>query len=189
MKPLGICSFQVAVHKALFHVSGYLNDRYYKCNDLIIENDSVKVMREVFGGLANLYLNIQKKPYVITVASSYLRDMPSETGWDGYERISNEKSTLTFELLDSKKIEKTVDLTRADRIVSVGRGIDKDDLERIFVPFYTTKSTGTGLGLAISKRIAEEHGGELLVASEPGTGTTFTLKIPTGSAPSGGRSR
>ncbi len=59
-----------------------------------------------------------------------------------------------------------------------GRGIPADQIEKIFVPFYTTKHKGTGLGMTISKRIAEQHNGTLTVQSEPGKGTTVTLTLP-----------
>ncbi len=61
-----------------------------------------------------------------------------------------------------------------------GPGIDPDVLERIFEPFFTTKrdTGGTGLGLSVSLGIAESHGGSLTVASEPGHGTTFCLRLP-----------
>ncbi len=61
-----------------------------------------------------------------------------------------------------------------------GPGIDPVVADRIFEPFFTTKrlTGGTGLGLSVSLGIAEEHGGRLTVASEPGAGTTFTLCLP-----------
>ncbi len=59
-----------------------------------------------------------------------------------------------------------------------GVGIPADHLERIFNPFFTTRSEGTGLGLAIVHRIIQGHGGRIEVASEPGRGTTFTLLFP-----------
>lgn len=58
-----------------------------------------------------------------------------------------------------------------------GEGIPKEDLGRIFLPFFTTKSRGTGLGLAIAQRIAQEHGGRLEAHSQPGTGTRFVMEI------------
>ncbi|MEJ2230164.1 MAG: PAS domain-containing protein [Nitrospirales bacterium] len=59
-----------------------------------------------------------------------------------------------------------------------GIGISKEDREKIFDPYFTTKSTGSGLGLATSYSIVRNHGGVLSVKSEPGEGSTFSLLLP-----------
>jgi signal transduction histidine kinase len=61
-----------------------------------------------------------------------------------------------------------------------GHGMSEKTLKQIFDPFFTTKRAkgGTGLGLAIAYRIIDEHGGNISVASEIGTGTKFTIRIP-----------
>ena len=61
-----------------------------------------------------------------------------------------------------------------------GPGIPKENLKKIFEPFFSSKGygKGTGLGLSIAKRIITEHGGEISVVSEEGKGTTFRIKIP-----------
>jgi len=58
--------------------------------------------------------------------------------------------------------------------------MNKDQLEHIFVPFYTTKAEGTGLGLAIAYRVVKEHGGKISVKSENNKGTTFYIYLPIG---------
>ncbi len=63
-------------------------------------------------------------------------------------------------------------------ISDTGLGIAREHLDRIFQPFFTTKSQGTGLGLAIAARIIEQHGGRILVESAPGQGTAFTIVLP-----------
>ena len=63
-----------------------------------------------------------------------------------------------------------------------GTGIRKEDLGRVFDPYFTTKPSGTGLGLAIVHRIIESHGGEIRLESEPGRGTVFTILLPAGAA-------
>jgi PAS domain S-box-containing protein len=59
-----------------------------------------------------------------------------------------------------------------------GAGIDPATLERIFKPFYTTKTRGTGLGLPITRKIIEAHGGRIRAESEPGKRTSFYVEIP-----------
>jgi len=59
-----------------------------------------------------------------------------------------------------------------------GAGIDPADANRIFEPFYTTKSCGLGMGLAISRSIIDAHGGQLAAATPDGPGTTFVITLP-----------
>ena len=68
------------------------------------------------------------------------------------------------------------------RFADTGAGIPEDTLDRIFIPFYTTKSNGTGLGLAISQRIVKGHGGTIEVQSRLGEGTEFILRFPSATA-------
>jgi signal transduction histidine kinase len=73
------------------------------------------------------------------------------------------------------------------RVRDNGPGIPAERLERIWNPFYTSKSTGTGLGLSICKKIVEGHGGSMEVRSDPATGTEFLLTLPKGGPSEGMR--
>ena len=59
-----------------------------------------------------------------------------------------------------------------------GEGMDKDTLEKIFTPFYTTKHYGTGLGVCLSKEIIEAHNGSLNYTSVPNKGTIAKIVLP-----------
>jgi signal transduction histidine kinase len=59
-----------------------------------------------------------------------------------------------------------------------GVGIDREDITKIFDPFFTKKDMGTGLGLSIAYKIIEKHKGRIIVESEKGKGTTFTIELP-----------
>jgi signal transduction histidine kinase len=89
------------------------------------------------------------------------------------------------ESLENRNKAINISTTIDDSIVSIivrdeGKGISPEDLKFVMDPFFTTKrdSGGTGLGLSISYNIIKVHGGELVITSEPGKGTTATIKLP-----------
>jgi signal transduction histidine kinase len=63
------------------------------------------------------------------------------------------------------------------RVTDRGPGIEAESLEKIFVPFYSTRKNGSGIGLSLSRQIMRMHRGDLTVRSEPGVETTFTLRF------------
>lgn len=76
--------------------------------------------------------------------------------------------------ISADKVDNYIDVSFGD----TGAGIPEEGREKLFKPFFTTKSTGTGLGLAISNRIVEAHGGKITFESELGKGTTFKVRLP-----------
>jgi len=85
--------------------------------------------------------------------------------------------------LDNEEDCKIIELLPGEQAVIVrfedtGKGIEGEYLDSIFDPFFTKKSKGTGLGLAISRRIVHEHGGEIIVKSEVGKGSVFSIYLP-----------
>jgi len=85
-----------------------------------------------------------------------------------------------FDAQANKKIILSSHLNEDHVIISVkdnGNGIDSDALEKIFVPFFTTKKTGSGIGLSLSRQIMRQHGGQISVQSKLGEGTEFVLRF------------
>ena len=62
-------------------------------------------------------------------------------------------------------------------VADTGEGLTKEECERLFTPYYTTKQHGTGLGLAIVQSVVADHHGAISVESEPGKGTTFRIEL------------
>ena len=63
-------------------------------------------------------------------------------------------------------------------VSDTGKGLTKEECERLFTPYSTTKQHGTGLGLAIVQSVVSDHGGNASVVSEPERGTTFVIDLP-----------
>jgi len=69
---------------------------------------------------------------------------------------------------------KTVVITVTD----TGPGMEKETLDQVFFPYFTTKKSGTGIGLAISQKVIADHGGTIQAQSVPGRGTVVTIELP-----------
>jgi two-component system, NtrC family, nitrogen regulation sensor histidine kinase NtrY len=63
------------------------------------------------------------------------------------------------------------------QVIDNGPGIVEEAIDKIFIPFFTTKKEGSGIGLSLSRQIMRQHGGTLSVFSEPDTRTVFTLRF------------
>jgi signal transduction histidine kinase len=63
-------------------------------------------------------------------------------------------------------------------VIDTGPGMTPEVLEKVFTPYFTTKSGGTGLGLPTTRRLIEAHGGRIDVHTEVGRGTDFVVRLP-----------
>lgn len=106
--------------------------------------------------------------------SSVLKFEVSGQGF--YEVCSSENSNWEqWEFVDSAGVKDYIEIIVSDE----GCGISKEDLPKIFEPFYSTKGQkGTGLGLAVIWGIIDNHNGTINVESEEGKGTTFIVRLP-----------
>ncbi len=132
-------------------------------------------------------LNILNNKYKnrITVIKDYEPNVPK------IEAFGGQLNQVFMNILDNAqyaiKGEGTVTISvkqEGENVVikfsDTGEGIKKEDLRKVFEPFFTTKPVGqgTGLGMSITYRVIKNHNGEILVDSEVGKGTTFTIKLP-----------
>lgn len=93
-----------------------------------------------------------------------------------YSLLARQTATSNY----SKRVLFGVDETLVEFIISDnGPGIQMENLDHIFAPFFTTKQGGNGLGLAISSKIVKAHGGEIFAESSSRKGTSFKILIPT----------
>ncbi len=108
---------------------------------------------------------------------------PLRTDPEQMSRVFTNLISNAVQAMNGKGGELTINTAADAEYVSVvfsdtGCGIPEDNFKKIFEPLFTTKPTGIGLGLAIAKRLVEQNGGKIEVASEVGKGTTFTVKLP-----------
>jgi signal transduction histidine kinase len=85
----------------------------------------------------------------------------------------NDKQKGEIKILISKSETSTGKI----EIIDNGKGIAEEEIEKVFLPFYTTKEQGSGIGLSLAKQIIRLHGGSISVTSVPKIGTTFTLRF------------
>ena len=93
---------------------------------------------------------------------------------NGLQAIDGEGGSLVIKLSSDAAGQRAL-----VEVTDTGRGIAAEDISKVFEPYYSTKETGTGLGLAIVKKVIDDHGGTIAVTSMQGSGTTFTITLPT----------
>ena len=126
--------------------------------ELELEKQGVRLRKNLY---PVPYLSIdegQLKQVFFNLVQNALESMPQ----GGTLRISTQREAK------SVKIE----------IADTGIGFSSDIRDRIFTPFFTTKTKGTGLGLSVTRLVVELHGGRLKIASEQNKGTVVSILFP-----------
>jgi nitrogen fixation/metabolism regulation signal transduction histidine kinase len=122
----------------------------------------------------NIQLKIQIYPEDLTIMAD--RSMVEQV------LINLVKNAIqSFEEQEDKRIELKASLTEKFKpVIAIrdnGSGIDPEALEKIFIPFFTTKKNGSGIGLSLSRQIMRQHQGTLTVKSTSGKGTEFFMRF------------
>jgi signal transduction histidine kinase len=122
------------------------------------EKDSIKISFQS-GGLPKLSADPELiKTCIFNIIINAFQAMPDNGNLTVTTKVSNGKAYIIIE--------------------DTGIGVSKENLSKLFDPFFSTKSTGLGLGLAMTKRVIEEHGGRADFQSIEGKGSTMTISLP-----------
>ena len=129
------------------------------------ERKKIRVMTEFDPQLPQVYANYEElKQVFLNIIKNAFEAMPEGGG-------------LTIKTCVKSDSQKNVEITFADS----GMGIKKENLSKLFNPFFTSKVRGTGLGLAVCRRIiVERHCGKIHIESEENRGTTVKVELPVG---------
>ena len=94
------------------------------------------------------------------------------------EAISESQTDRRVEVLSSSERDRAGQHWAVVQIKDTGEGIPAADLQRIFIPFFTTKATGHGVGLALAHRVITQHGGTLTASNGKDGGAVFSVRLP-----------
>jgi two-component system nitrogen regulation sensor histidine kinase NtrY len=138
-------------------------------------------LREVVLGVAQVYeAQFEKMNIVCRTESADLKPVSADP-----ELLHRAVSNLVLNAIDAMPQGGTLTLrtarnddTAVIEVADTGRGLTSEECERLFTPYYTSKSHGTGLGLAIVQSIVSDHGGRISVKSQAGQGTAFIIELP-----------
>jgi two-component system sensor histidine kinase PilS (NtrC family) len=134
---------------------------------IMIDPDQIK---QVFWNLSINAFQAMPTGGTLTISTRLLSSKPDRSD-AGFRKGNSPSSPL-------KEGESTLAADQVEIIFKdTGNGIRKEDLPKIFYPFFTTKNSGSGLGLSIVQRVIEEHGGKIEVQSSP-EGTGFFMRFP-----------
>jgi signal transduction histidine kinase len=144
-------------------------------------------VNDLLRGVAQLFQAQLQAPGRVPIACKL--DLDENLGPIGAdpELLHRALSNLVLNAMDAMPNGGTLTLrSRGDdgkvtlEVADTGSGLTREECERIFTPYYTSKQHGTGLGLAIVQSVVSDHGGRISVQSEPKKGTTFVIELPGG---------
>lgn len=144
--------------------------------------DAGAVMREVARGVAGIPVVVDIAPALPPVRADaiVLQRILDNLVSNAVDALEGRPGTVTVSAMAvTSGDEERVRITVAD----TGRGMTREELDRAFDDFHTTKAGGTGLGLSVVRRLLTDVGGSVRAETAPGEGTTFTVEIPAARLP------
>jgi len=146
--------------------------------DAMAQNKEVRIIKSYDPSLP--LITGDKEP-LTQVFLNLIKNSIEAVARDG-EIMVNTRVLTDFHLVEGREANihsghKTAKMASIE-IKDNGCGISKENMEKIFTPFFTTKAKGSGLGLALSFRIIKEHGGFFRIESTEGKGTTISVFLP-----------
>jgi signal transduction histidine kinase len=126
--------------------------------------------------VANLPAELE--PLIIRADERMLRQALLNLIRNAAEAIPESHSDRRVEVLSSTERDNVGKAWAVVEIKDTGEGIPAADLQRIFIPFFTTKATGHGVGLALAHRVITQHGGTLTASNAKSGGAVFSLRLP-----------
>ncbi|MBX2942901.1 MAG: ATP-binding protein [Cyclobacteriaceae bacterium] len=138
----------------------------------LLEEMAILQKKELIDNGIKISITIDPEDLIISVDKSMIEQVIINLVKNAMQSFSEQKE---------KHVELKAYVDEKTRpIISIsdnGDGIDSEALERIFVPFYSTKKSGSGIGLSLSKQIMRQHEGRITVKSKLGEGTEFLLRF------------
>jgi len=151
-------------------------------------NEALKLLRPSIPSTIEIQHRIDESCEKILADSTQIHQVIINLCTNAWQAMEDIGGTMTIEL---KQVKIAADFTKLHptiiagdyilfSVMDTGQGMDKLTMERIFEPFFTTKPVdkGTGLGLSVVHGIVHNHRGEILVESEPGKGSVFSIYLP-----------
>jgi len=184
LEPEELATHIAAIHEAVFRTRDITRQllSFVRKTDVSLEHHDVnQVVEEVVAGLLEREMSVAN----IEVRREYAAALPRLLADRGQlEQVILNLVTNAFDAMP-RGGDLTLATSAAGRTIRIaitdtGSGIAAEELDRIFMPFHTTKEvgSGTGLGLSVSLGIVKGYGGQILVDSAVGVGSTFTVVLP-----------
>lgn len=154
---------------------------------VLIVKETLKLLRATIPTTIEIQEDLESEGYILA-DSTQIHQVVMNLCTNSYQAMQETGGKLTVTLkektVSSGKYFPAFDLPPGRylclEVADTGHGMEKETLEMIFEPYFTTKesSSGTGLGLAVVHGIVQSHDGHIKIYSEPGQGTTFRLFFP-----------